>query len=1035
MTINFRRARSYLEQFEFRDMFIEELGWNMARGRAIPLAIDGDRYHLSPAAELGGVVVYQCETATGTDFPDSNRRRKIEKDVAKLTHEHIVIFVDARRNKATWMWVKREAGAPTKPREQTYNKGQSGDLLLSKLAGIAFKMEELDAEGHASILAVTGKLTRAFDVERITKRFYDQFKTEHSVFIHFMKGIDADDDRAWYTSVMLNRLMFIYFIEKKSFLDGDIDYLKHKLEASKTRGKDRFYSHFLATLFFDGFAHEKGERSPEVKQLLGNIPYLNGGLFQRHQIEEQYAGKIRIPDTVFDRLFKFFDNYTWYLDDRPLRADNEINPDVLGYIFEKYINQKQMGAYYSKEDITGYICRNAILPFLLEKLGKLHRDAVHPLPLKDIEPYIFPAVKQSDYLPTETEREYAARQKRLAQIRADFKAGKIAAPNDFITYNLDIKGFVPDFLRGLADPLVLRDFYFECLRKLTVLDPTVGSGAFLFAAMNILEPLYEICLDKMAQWAGPNFLEFSAELKQVDAHPNRAYFIFKRIIVDNLYGVDIMGEAVEICKLRLFLKLVAQVDDSNRIEPLPDIDFNIRAGNTLVGYASRAEVEQAATRSLFSVNLPHRIHEADIAIRDYRELQTRTGITARELAKAKADTQAKLKVIENELNEALRADYGAKKLEQFVESHRPFHWYVEFNQIMQDGGFDVIVGNPPYVEYSKVKAQYTVRWYETESCGNLFPLVIERSYQVLRNNGSFAMIIQHSGFCTPRMQGLIDFVKKNNASGHVSYYECRPGKLFEGIDVRLAIPILQKGSGPFRYYGGRYFRFFTEERPFLFQRIQYVDATNVIQPYSLLKIETAMEESIANKMFNGSKQRIADVTLPDGEPSVFYSYGFRYWAKVLNFRPYFQGENAEFSTGDKHLCLKTGIDPNVIVSVLNSSLFFWYYSIYSDGHNFTKTVINDFPFDYPIATVAEQLSEFCNELMVDLKRNARLKTAVYKTTGEIRYEEYYAYKSKSVIDEIDRTLARHYGLTDNELDFIINYDIKYRMGKDDGEEE
>ena len=154
-----------------------------------------------------------------------------------------------------------------------------------------------------------------------------------------------------------------------------------------------------------------------------------------------------------------------------------------------------------------------------------------------------------------------------------------------------------------------------------------------------------------------------------------------------------MEEAVEICKLRLFLKLVAQVDDVNSIEPLPDIDFNIRAGNTLVGYASLDEVEQAATRSLFSLNLPQKIKEADIALRAFRDLQTQTRHQRGVLAKAKADAKVQLAEIEKALNESLSAEYGARSLAKFVESHKPFHWYVEFNQIMQDGGFDVIVGN------------------------------------------------------------------------------------------------------------------------------------------------------------------------------------------------------------------------------------------------------------------------------------------------------------------------------------------------------
>ena len=215
-----------------------------------------------------------------------------------------------------------------------------------------------------------GRVQAGFDVEQVTRQFYERFKTEHDKFLKFIDGIPDENMAAWYASVMINRLMFLYFLQAKGFLDGDNDYLRNKLKESRDRKKDGYYRDFLCTLFFEGFACKKEERSAAVNKLLGNIPYLNGGLFQRHQIEELHGKKIDIPDTAFQRLFDFFKEYNWHLDERENRNDNEINPDVLGYIFEKYINQKQMGAYYTKEDITGYISQNTIIPFLLDAAAR-----------------------------------------------------------------------------------------------------------------------------------------------------------------------------------------------------------------------------------------------------------------------------------------------------------------------------------------------------------------------------------------------------------------------------------------------------------------------------------------------------------------------------------------------------------------------------------------------------------------------------------------------------------------------------------------
>ena len=139
-----------------------------------------------------------------------------------------------------------------------------------------------------------------------------------------------------------------------------------------------FYRYFLIRLFHDGLNKREAYRTdPELESLLGKVPYLNGGIFDQHQIEIENTD-IKIPDKAFEGLFDFFDQYTWHLDDRPLRNDQEINPDVLGYIFEKYINQKQMGAYYTKEDITEYISKNTIIPYLFEEAARRNTEPFRP---------------------------------------------------------------------------------------------------------------------------------------------------------------------------------------------------------------------------------------------------------------------------------------------------------------------------------------------------------------------------------------------------------------------------------------------------------------------------------------------------------------------------------------------------------------------------------------------------------------------------------------------------------------------------------
>ena len=957
MSINFRRARECLQAFDWGKLFVEYLGWGHAHGRATTLAVGEYRYHLTPIAELGGMVVFTCAAMGDAPFPPTHVQRRIDRDVSKIAHEHLTIFMDAQHTKATWLWMKRGIQAPVQARTHTYQRGQPGDALLVKVAGIVFRAEDLDDEGRASVVEVTKRVAGAFDVERVTKQFYKDFKDEHDKFLKAIDGIADADDRAWYTSVMLNRLMFVYFIQWKDLLDRDREYLKHKLAVSKRAGANRFYREFLTTLFFEGFAREEPQRPAETRQLLGRIPYLNGGLFTRHQLEQRDGQVIRIPDRAFERLFEFFDKWDWVLEPREPEyyfehrdAKEEINPDVLGYIFEKYINQKEMGAYYTKEDITGYICRNTILPFLMDKLGNLRYAAVHPLfqnpkglakhprseaerggdPSGLIDAYIYPAVSQQEYLPTETEREYAARQKRYQNLRGlgDLEGFTI---NDFITYNLDIEAFVQDYLEGLTDPMTLRAFYFECLKKLTVLDPTVGSGAFLFAAMGILGPLYEICLDKMKELASPRFPDFAEELARIAQHPNRAYFIFKSIIVNNLYGVDISEEATEICKLRLFLKLVAQVerDDAKPnlgIEPLPDIDFNIQAGNTLIGYASLEEVEEAGKRSLFATTLPNQIREADVALRAYRALQTQLGISARDLADAKKQTAQKLAEIENALNESLSAEYGARRLEAFVKTHQPLHWYVEFNQIMQDGGFDVIVGNPPYVEYSKVRKRYTIRGYETERCDNLYAFVMERALHLTNQDKRFGFIVPLSFVSTDGFASLRTLLCRNSL--WISNFAIRPAKLFEGVEHRLTIVVTAspRVETEKHIYATRYRKWSQEERPTLLELTNYGQVTALVNDRGIPKLGSEVEISALKKFSSNSEAFRTAISDHSAAHKILYTRKFGHFVLFTSFIP-----SIRFEDGSK-------MDPTELksesvtseeqlfayIAHFNSTLTYWY---------------------------------------------------------------------------------------------------------------
>ncbi|MGB8214325.1 MAG: DNA methyltransferase [Anaerolineales bacterium] len=1091
MKINFSHAQALLKAFDFPTLFREELGWEPMR-YALDVSIGEDCYHLDALAHKRGFTVFRCQGP----IPIYAIRRKIDAQVAKSYHEHLIIYTDTDQTTQVWQWVKRQIGKPAASKSHTFRREQSGLALLQKLDYLAVTLE--DEEG-LTILDVAEKVRQGFDVEHVTKRFYDRFKEEHTAFLKFVAGIPEEGMQRWYVSVTLNRLMFVYFIQKKGFLDGDLDYLPHKL-AQSPKGKNRFYRDFLCPLFFQGFACK--EHDATTVRLLGKVPYLNGGIFARHQIEELYGAKLDIPDAAFERLFVFFDAYQWHLDERPLRHDDEINPDVLGYIFEKYINQKQMGAYYTKEDITEYNSKNTIIPHIFdvvqreckvafEGAGSLWRHLQN-----DPDRYIYDAVKKGVEiplpdeiavgaddphqrqgwnkaapdefaLPTEIWREVIARRRHYQEVHEKLAASLVTSINDLITLNLDIRQFAQDVIED-SDADLLTAFW-HALTQIKVLDPTVGSGAFLFAALNVLEPMYAACIERMrvlvqelddlgTPHSPKKYAHFRQVLEQIDNHPNEDYFIFKSIIVNNLYGVDIMEEAVEICKLRLFLKLVAQVEQAGQVEPLPDIDFNIRAGNTLVGFATKEDVRKAVqmgkvggveTERLFVMpedekqltKIEQKARDIERLFELFRQQQTELG---GEVTKADKDAlRARLKELDDELNIHLARQYGihdckSAEFNRWRESYKPFHWFVEFYGIMKQGGFDVIIGNPPYVELSSIK-DYSLIGYQTVDAGNLYAFCLERSLNLLIKMGFVGMVVQQPIVSTQRMAVIRKVFLADSTSIYTSTYDDRPSKLFDGMDhARIAIVLAQKGkplANP-KLYVTPYQKWSKGERRFLFEKVMYVESLLHEKMGIFPKIGSVLESSIIDKILSQPVLFSAMLFPHQTSYRIYYKItGVGSWFTITTRPPRFiRKEGESSSTRENSIYFTDTANRDRAFCILNSSLFYWFYQVRTNCRDFN-------PSDYKTYCLPRSLlsEDFClpaGKLQEALDLSSKLVSVTHSKTGSIQYEVFRPREAKPIIDEIDRLLARHYGLTEDELDFIINYDVKYRMGAEleEGEE-
>ena len=1089
-------ANLYIRNRNFSKLFVE-LGWDADVPREL-LQLetrDNEKIHVKRIVEKRGFVVCVCDEENNYPATCSDRRRLVNQ-LARSHYEHLLILCG--KEKQCWTIAIRPKNRPLRTVEVEWNESQDIQFLLEKLYGMVFDISEEDG---LSITDVVERVRSVFmeNAEKVTRRFYGEFKEELKAFSGFIEGIRDQVSTEWYAALMLNRLMFIYFIQKKRFLDGDVKYLETRLDKTQSKygkGKfhDRFYRHFLRQLFAEGLGKPESARDPELKNLLGRIPYLNGGLFDIHEIEEQNKN-INIKDEAFEKLFAFFSQYQWHLDTRSTATGKDINPDVIGYIFEKYINDRAaMGAYYTQEDITGYITRNTVIPFLLHRTKEKCKNAfdsengIWRFLRKKPDDYIYDAVKKGCdipdkeipdnircgmdtqapglikrrkewnttteerfALPTEIWRETLARRQRYFELKAKMENGDICEIDDLITYNLDIERFASDalryyegsdfiaaFFKAIAGQKALRSNQKE-QRGITILDPACGSGAFLFAALNVLEPLYDQCIQRMEDFvdeddrlheAGkrkgtkkhPQFREF---LNEISEHPNRSYWIYKTIILNNLYGVDLMKEASEIAKLRLFLKLAAEAEynpDKNNLglEPLPDIDFNIRSGNSLVGFSNMKQFEVAVSTDpqtgqgrLPPDGLIGKIREKAREVQNANEAFIEAQDKGSEgYQTAKQNLKHRLRELNDGMNRHLAEQYGKQKdsdYQHWLQSHQPFHWLAEFYGIIEESeGFDVVVGNPPYVGYRKVRENYTIQNYLTESCDDLYAFFMERSKFLVNRKSSFGMIVPISLASSKKMQALRDLYASENL--YLSNFADRPSCLFTGVHQTLNILIttINNRSKKFKFSSG-FHHWKKEERGTIFSLFDYNKAP-MIENDTWPKINDSIETKILSKI-EQQKTTLPAYFQQHGEPIVVCGGTGGYWLRIF--------DEAVSSNEYKNYFSKEGLAV-MLCAVLNLTLFYWFWRKYSNSRHLNKKEMDKFKFDLPHKK--NSLRKAGEKHLQALKKTKRWRD------GDLSYEQYRPAKAKKEVDKIDSLLSIHYGLTEEELDYIINYDIKYRIG-------
>lgn len=485
----------------------------------------------------------------------------------------------------------------------------------------------------------------AFDVAKVTKDFYEEYKRVFEIMRDAIKGFGASDDenerRHLFTQRLFNRLMFLRFIQKKGWLtiDGSTDYLA-ALWASHGKLKQdgrNFYEDRLKFLFAALDNEQAGivlqGRGGVVEATIGKVKYLNGGLFEK--TAEDNDPKVRIADApfkqIFDKASGLFEAFNFTItESTPLDVEIAVDPEMLGKIFEELVTGRHdTGSYYTPKPIVSFMCREALKGFLETQVSGEHKAAIERF----------------------------------------------------------VDKHEPDDIRNAEAVL-------NALRRVTVCDPACGSGAYLLGMMHELLDLRQ-CL---------------FQTRQVD---NKTMYQRKLdIIQTNIYGVDLAEFAVNIARLRLWLSLAVDFDGPTP-EPLPNLDYKIEVGDSICS-SSPSALQMGLQQPL---------------VIQFLELKKKYLIAH----------HAEKLTLRNQI-EALR--HGIIGFSS--RDGTGFDWVIDFAEVFVDGGFDVVIANPPYVRMELFKAIKPVlrkqfRHVHSERA-DLYCYFYARGQELLRTNGMLSFI-------------------------------------------------------------------------------------------------------------------------------------------------------------------------------------------------------------------------------------------------------------------------------------------------------
>jgi hypothetical protein len=342
----------------------------------------------------------------------------------------------------------------------------------------------------------------------------------------------------------------------------------------------------------------------------------------------------------------------------------------------------------------------------------------------------------------------------------------------------------------------------------------------------------------------------------------------------------------------------------------------------------------------------------------------------------------------------------------------------------------VVIGNPPYLESRQI--DYVVKGLKTIESSAVHAMCIEKSFQLLNKAGNISMIVPLALVCTQRMVSVQKIIEHKKSVWYANF-AWRPGKLFDAVNRALTIFVANSSKEPSCNNTG-YTKWHSENRDDIFGLLSFIPYNVPRNSFWSPKLSFLCEIGILDKLL--SKQSSVQNFIQISKYNLYYrTTGGLYW-KVFTERPptfIINGEKGS-SSRETTISLDKKETPKLFVTIFSSSLFWWWYTVTSNLRDLNPSDLLGFKFDNALIGNNE-LIDLADQYIKDVNFNSKMLTRIQEKTGKTQTQSFKLSKSKPIIDEIDKILAKHYGFTEEELDFIINYDIKYRMGGElEGEE-